>query len=71
MNVHPRTVQRWCRNRQISHIRKGRLIRFTEEHVREFEATYVREPEERIDVDAPNPGYQRTAVVIPMKPPAA
>lgn len=65
--VHQRTVQGWVRRREISHIRRGRVIRFSAEHIKEFEAAYTRTvPTDPIDVSAPNPDYSPTDVVVPM-----
>lgn len=66
----PRTIQRWCREERIPHIRVGRLYRFTQAQLDEFVTAYTREPQERVEVDFPNPAYERsTPVVVPMRRP--
>jgi excisionase family DNA binding protein len=65
----PRTVQRWARERRVPHIRVGRLIRFTKEQVREIEQAYAQPVDRQLQVDAQNPDYKRTAVVVPMRRP--
>lgn len=69
-----RTIQRWCRDELISHIRTpGGHYRLTEEHIREAQEVYTRKPRRpRVNVDEPNRTYRETNVVVPMKrPPAA
>ena len=68
LKVSPRTVQRWCRERRVPHVRIGRGIRFTPEQLVEIETAYTRTRHEPVNVDIPNPGYHRhVAVVVPMK----
>lgn len=67
MKVTPRTVQRWCRERRVPHVRVGRSIRFTAEQLQEIEAAYTLEVREQVDVSAPNPAFRPYAVVVPMK----
>lgn len=67
LKVTPRTVQRWCRERRVPHIRVGRGIRFTAQQLAEIEAAYRVEPRALVDVSAPNPAYRPHGVVVPMK----
>lgn len=67
LKVTPRTVQRWCRERRVPHVRVGRGIRFTPQQVAEIESAYRVEPRDRIDVSASNPAFRPYAVVVPMK----
>jgi excisionase family DNA binding protein len=67
LKVSPRTVQRWCRERRVPHVRVGRGIRFTAEQLAEIESVYSRARAlSPASVDAPNPGY-RHVTVVPMK----
>jgi len=67
LKVSPRTVQRWCRERRVPHVRVGRGIRFTAEQLVEIETVYSRARALSVtSVDAPNPGY-RHVTVVPMK----
>lgn len=68
MQVSPRTVQRWCRERVVPHTRvNGRTIRFTVEQLAEIERAYAYEREAPVVVSAPNPGYAPRLVVVPMR----
>lgn len=67
LKVTPRTVQRWCRERRVPHVRVGRGIRFTAQQLVEIEAAYRVEAQARVDVSASNPAYQPHEVVVPMK----
>lgn len=67
LKVTPRTVQRWCRERRIPHVRIGRGIRFTAQQLVEIESAYRVEPRQLVDVSASNPSYAPRAVVVPMK----
>lgn len=67
LKVTPRTVQRWCRERRVPHVRVGRGIRFTPQQVVEIESAYRVEPRVQVDVAASNPAFQPHAIVVPMK----
>lgn len=70
LGVVPRTVQRWCRDRRVPHLKIGRTIRFLPAHVEEIRRTYeLGALEQRPEVDVPNPVYQPGAVVVPMRRP--
>lgn len=73
--VCPRTVQRWARKRFIPHIRVGEgrstRLKFTAAHLAEFDQAWERRPREPVEVDAPNPSFQRSSVVVPMVRPGA
>lgn len=67
-----RTIQRWCRERRIPHVRVGRLLRFTPAQLAEIEAAYTIEPD-RECVSANrlrNPEYRESVTVVPMRRPA-
>lgn len=67
LKVTPRTVQRWCRERRIPHVRIGRGIRFTAQQLVEIESAYRVEPRQLVNVSASNPSYAPWAVVVSMK----
>lgn len=67
MQVHPRTIQRWCRERRVPHIRIGRKIRFTPAQLDEIAQAYTREKDTGGSTDVPNPVYRERPVVVPMK----
>lgn len=67
LKVTPRTVQRWCRERRVPHVRVGRGIRFTTQQLTEIEAAYRVEPHVLVDVSAANPTYPAHSIVVPMK----
>lgn len=72
LGVVPRTVQRWCRDRVVPHLRIGRTIRFLPQHVEEIRRTYEQGAlEQRPEVDVPNPVYQPDAQIISMRRPGA
>lgn len=72
LKVAPRTVQRWCQQRRVPHVKIGSRIRFTPTQVEEIAQAYTVVPEERVDVSAPNPRFRPSVTVVPMKrPPAA
>ena len=72
LKVSPRTVQRWCRERRVPHVRVGRGIRFTAEQLTEIESAYSRARVLSVArVDAPNPGYRHVTVVAMKRRPAA
>lgn len=66
MSVSPRTIQKWCRERRIPHVRVGRVYRFTPEMVQQIADAYRVERVELVEVDTPNPAYAPRAVVVPM-----
>jgi excisionase family DNA binding protein len=66
-----RTVQRWCRERRIPHVRIGRLYRFTPDQVQQIQAAYgVAAITPVAAANAPNPDYAPSVVVVPMRRPA-
>lgn len=73
--VKRRTVQRWVQQRRIGHNRMGGPtgpVRFTDAQLAEFEQrTGIAPAEEPVDVSAPNPRFQRSTVVVPMRHTAA
>lgn len=72
LGVKPRTIQRKANQRRIPHMRVGKLIKFTEQHVKLIQQMMERDVvEPRPEVDIPNPVYQPYAQVIPMRPDAA
>jgi excisionase family DNA binding protein len=68
LKVTPRTVQRWCRERRVPHVRVGRGIRFTAEQLAEIEAMYRVGTQVRVDVSARNPAFAERAQVVPVDP---
>jgi len=66
LQVHPRTVQRWCRARQVPHVRIGRKIRFTVEQLEEIVMAYTRAQDVGGTTDIPNPAYRERPVVVQM-----
>ena len=44
LDVSPATIQRWCRERRIPHVRVGRTIRFTPDQLARIESLFVIEP---------------------------
>lgn len=67
IGVHKRTIQRWCREGEIPHVRKGRLIRFLPEQVDEIAAEYTTTKPPKVE-DVPNPDYSPTrSVVVPIR----
>ncbi len=72
--VERRTVQRWVQQRRIPHTRLGGprgRVRFTEDQLTEFERRTSFAPIDPVDVHEPNPRYQPTTVVVPMRTTAA
>lgn len=68
LKVTPRTIQRWCRERRVPHVRVGRGIRFTAEQLAEIEAMYRVGTQVRVDVSARNPAFADRAIVVPVNP---
>jgi len=68
----PRTIQRWCRERRIPHVRIGRLYRFTPQQLEEIEQAYgIEASTETVPaVKARNPAYRENITVVPMRRPA-
>ena len=66
LKVKPRTVQRWCRERRVPHVRVGRGIRFTAEQIAEIESTYRVATRPRVDVTTRNPAFEERLTVIPI-----
>ncbi|MCW2921589.1 MAG: Helix-turn-helix domain [Thermoleophilia bacterium] len=66
LKVTPRTVQRWCRERRVPHVRIGRGIRFTAEQLAEIESMYQVGTQVRVDVSARNPAFADRIVVVPV-----
>jgi excisionase family DNA binding protein len=64
LKVKPRTVQRWCRERRVPHVRIGRGIRFTAEQIAEIESTYRVTTRPRVDVATRNPAFQERVTVV-------
>jgi excisionase family DNA binding protein len=65
----PRTIQRWCREKRIPHMRVGRLYRFAPAQLREIEALYAVEATVEVAAaNAPNPDYSPSMVVVPIDP---
>lgn len=68
----PRTIQKKARDREIPHLRVGRLIRFTEQHVDQIMQAMERDAiKRRPEAMTMNPVYQPSAQVVPMRSPAA
>ena len=71
LGVVPRTVQRWCRERVVPHMRYGRTIRFMPHQVAEIRQHFERGAlARRPEVDVPNPVYRPEGVVVSMRRPA-
>lgn len=66
LKVQPRTIQRWCRERRVPHVRIGRGIRFTAAQLAEIESMYQVGTQARVDVSARNPAFADRIVVVPV-----
>lgn len=69
--VDQRTIQRWCREQTITHLRIGkRTLRFRRKDIDEALAAYAREKvEPRTDAHLRNPAYTPDLTIVPMRRP--
>lgn len=67
--VSARTLQRWARERKIPHLRIGRTLRFTHDHLAVAQSTYTTLPAPSPVAALPNPDFHPYIRAVDMERP--